>query len=102
MRRLIVGITGATGTIYGVRLLSALHAAKVETDLIVTRPAEKVMALETDFGSTIQAYVRNRSEDRVIENWGHPRFVAPAFEDGGIVGSAIAAARSGTSARAAS
>jgi len=26
----------------------------------------------------------------VIENWGHPRFVAPAFEDGGIVGSAIA------------
>ncbi|NQU47913.1 MAG: hypothetical protein HQ519_04645 [Planctomycetes bacterium] len=47
-------------------------------------------ALGTDFGSTIQAYVRDRSKPRVIANWGHPRFVAPAFEDGGIVGSAIA------------
>ena len=47
-------------------------------------------ALLTDFGSTIQAYTRDRSKDRVIENWGHPRFVAPAFDDGGVVGSAIA------------
>ncbi|MFH0943758.1 MAG: hypothetical protein V2A76_01055 [Planctomycetota bacterium] len=47
-------------------------------------------ALRTEFGSTIQAYTRDRSLDRVIENWGHPRFVAPAFEDGGVVGSAIA------------
>ena len=47
-------------------------------------------ALKTEFGSTIQAYTRDRTKARVIENWGHPRFVAPAFEDGGIVGSAIA------------
>ena len=47
-------------------------------------------ALLTEFGSTIQAYTRDRSRDRVIENWGHPRFVSPAFADGGIVGSAIA------------
>ncbi len=47
-------------------------------------------ALKTDFGSTIQAYVRDRSKTRVIENWGHKRFVAPAVEDGGLIGSAIA------------
>lgn len=47
-------------------------------------------ALATEFGSTIQAYVRDRSKTRVIENWGHPRFVAPAVEDGGLIGSAIA------------
>ncbi len=47
-------------------------------------------ALRTDFGSTFQAYTRSRVRDRVVQNWGHPRFVAPAFDDGGIVGSAIA------------
>ncbi|MFT5733042.1 MAG: hypothetical protein ACJA2W_001535 [Planctomycetota bacterium] len=47
-------------------------------------------ALRTEFGSTLQAYTRDRSKDRVIENWSHPRFVAPAFADGGIVGSALA------------
>ncbi len=43
-----------------------------------------------DFGSTLQAYTRNRSTDRVIENWGKERYVAPAFDDGGVVGSSIA------------
>ena len=47
-------------------------------------------ALRTAFGSTIQAYTRDRSQARVIENWGHPRFAVPAFDDGGIIGSAIA------------
>ncbi len=43
-----------------------------------------------DFGSTLQAYCRDRSRDRVIENWQHDRYVAPRFEDGGVVGSKIA------------
>ena len=42
------------------------------------------------FGSTLQAYTRDRSADRVIENWGKPLYVAPAFDDGGVVGSKIA------------
>lgn len=36
-RRLVVGITGATGAIYGVRLLQALHGSGVETHLILSR-----------------------------------------------------------------
>lgn len=47
-------------------------------------------AKPTDFGSTLQAYTRNRSKDRVIKNWGHQRYVAPAFADGGLIGSKIA------------
>jgi len=47
-------------------------------------------AKPADFGSTLQAYSRNRSDDRIIENWGHERYVAPAYEDGGVLGSKIA------------
>ena len=37
-RRLIVGISGATGIVYGVRLLEVLRQTDVETHLVVTRP----------------------------------------------------------------
>lgn len=42
------------------------------------------------FGSVIQAYCRNRDRDRVISNWGHARYLAPAFFDGGVEGSRVA------------
>ncbi|MDX1541743.1 MAG: UbiX family flavin prenyltransferase [Geminicoccaceae bacterium] len=47
-RALIVGITGASGTLIGVRLLEALRASGVPTRLIMTRPAEITLAHETD------------------------------------------------------
>ncbi|MBL6845137.1 MAG: hypothetical protein ISQ73_17005 [Verrucomicrobiae bacterium] len=43
-----------------------------------------------EYGSVIQAYCRDRSEQRTITNWGHPQYIAPPFEDGGLVGSRIA------------
>jgi len=50
--RLIVGISGASGVIYGVRLLEALkalpEAGRVETHLVMTRTAEVTLAHETD------------------------------------------------------
>jgi len=42
-----------------------------------------------DFGSTLQAYCRNRNKDRIIENWQHPKYHAPAYNDGGVIGSKI-------------
>jgi len=42
------------------------------------------------FGSVVQAYCRNRNKQRIVSNWSHPYYVAPAFEDGGITGSSIA------------
>src|SRR5271166_6941739 len=46
--RLIVGISGASGVIYGVRLLELLRPLPVETHLVVSRAAEVTLALETD------------------------------------------------------
>ena len=47
-QRLIVGISGASGVIYGVRLLEALKTMPVETHLVMTRTAEVTLAHETD------------------------------------------------------
>ena len=46
--RLIVGISGASGVIYGARLLELLRPLAVETHLVITRAAEVTLALETD------------------------------------------------------
>jgi hypothetical protein len=43
-----------------------------------------------DFGSTLQAYCRDRGSDRVIANWNHDLYTAPRFEDGGVLGTKIA------------
>ncbi len=47
--RLIVGISGATGSIYGVRLLEVLHEKKIETHLIVTSTAGEILLQETSY-----------------------------------------------------
>ena len=44
--RLIVGITGATGTIFGVRLLQMLHGSGVETHLVVSKWAARTLTHE--------------------------------------------------------
>lgn len=50
MKRLIVGISGASGAIYGVRLLQVLHGvAEVEVHLVMSQAARQTLALETDF-----------------------------------------------------
>ena len=46
-RRLIVGVTGATGVIYGVRLLQALRATDVESHLVVSRWGARTLVHET-------------------------------------------------------
>lgn len=46
-RRLIVGISGASGVIYGVRLLQLLRNAGVETHLVMSKTAEVTFAYET-------------------------------------------------------
>jgi 4-hydroxy-3-polyprenylbenzoate decarboxylase len=58
-KRLIVGISGATGTVYGVRLLQAARALDIETHLVVTKAGERTLAYETDV--TIQE-VRNMAD----------------------------------------
>lgn len=53
MTRIVVGMSGASGSVYGLRLLERLHRRDgVETHLIVTRPAEKTLFVET--GKTLK------------------------------------------------
>jgi 4-hydroxy-3-polyprenylbenzoate decarboxylase len=46
--RLIVGISGATGIALGVRAMELARAAGAETHLVVTRPADRTRACETE------------------------------------------------------
>ncbi|MCJ7632534.1 UbiX family flavin prenyltransferase [Candidatus Bathyarchaeota archaeon] len=46
--RLIVGLSGASGIIYGVRLLQELKAKSVETHLVISHAAEKLIPHEID------------------------------------------------------
>jgi 4-hydroxy-3-polyprenylbenzoate decarboxylase len=48
-QRLIVGISGASGAIYGVRLLELLKGSGVETHLIMSQTARITLATETDY-----------------------------------------------------
>jgi 4-hydroxy-3-polyprenylbenzoate decarboxylase len=48
-QRLIVGISGASGAVYGVRLLELLKDTGIETHLIMSRAAQVTLAYETDF-----------------------------------------------------
>jgi 4-hydroxy-3-polyprenylbenzoate decarboxylase len=46
--RLIVGISGASGVVYGIRALQLLREASIETHLVMSRSAEITLAHETD------------------------------------------------------
>lgn len=50
-RRIIVGISGATGIVLGARALELLREAGVETHLVVTRHGQQTRALETDLSA---------------------------------------------------
>jgi len=49
VKRLIVGISGATGAIYGIRLLEVLSKSNLETHLVITEAAQKTILMETDW-----------------------------------------------------
>ena len=50
MKRLIIGISGASGVIYGIRLLEMLHEVEdIETHLVVTKGGKLTISLETDY-----------------------------------------------------
>ena len=49
MKRIVVGISGASGVIYGIRLLEVLKELGLETHLIISEAAKKNILLETSF-----------------------------------------------------
>lgn len=66
-RRLIVGITGASGVIYGIRALELLQRAGVETHLILSPAAKATIAQETDWKvSGVEALASARYDHRDV------------------------------------
>jgi 4-hydroxy-3-polyprenylbenzoate decarboxylase len=64
MMKLIVGLSGASGIIYGIRLLEVGKELGIETHLVMTRTAEEMIAIETCF----QADEVRRLASRVHES----------------------------------
>ena len=47
--KLIIGITGSTGVIYGIRMLEVLKKLNVETHLVMSEWGEKCISMETEY-----------------------------------------------------
>ncbi|MBM3221059.1 MAG: UbiX family flavin prenyltransferase [Candidatus Rokubacteria bacterium] len=68
MTRLVVGITGATGAIYGIRLLELLRSqGTVEIHLVLSVPAKRTIVEETDWtAADVEALAAHRYDNRDI------------------------------------
>ena len=68
LKRLVVGITGATGSIYGIRLLEVLRGnADVQTHLVISSPGKRTIVEETRYSvGDVEALAHHRYDVRDI------------------------------------
>lgn len=76
--RVVVGISGASGVIYGIRLLEELQKVDVETHLIISKIAEDIIKHETSFSlddvNNLADFVHNEDDLNAIVNSGSFKF----------------------------
>lgn len=68
MKRLVVGISGASGSVYGIRLLEMLRGqADIETHVVISAPAKRTLVQETDYTvAGVEALAHQRYDDKDI------------------------------------
>ena len=82
--RLIVGISGATGAIYGIRTLEVLKALSIETHLVITDMGKSTISLETEY--SVSAVVKLATQVYPIRDLGAAISSGSFTTDGMIVG----------------
>lgn len=60
-RKLVIGISGATGIVYGIRLLELLQQTDIETHLVVSKAGHQTRAYETTYSASSLAQLANFS-----------------------------------------
>lgn len=80
--RLVVGITGASGAIYGKCLLEVLRNKKVETHLVISKAAEKVIAHELEIAKRDLEKIATHAYE--VDDLGAP-IVSGSFKTDGMV-----------------
>ncbi len=83
--RLIVGITGASGTVLGVRLLEELKKSKVETHVIVSRGAYEVAKYEMKDVKDVQGLVKSNSLQYYDEKDISAKIASGSYETEGMI-----------------
>jgi flavin prenyltransferase len=67
--KIIVGITGASGSIYGIRLIEELLKSKIEVHLIITKTGEQVLKYETSYDVlNLKKHLKSFGETLVIDD----------------------------------
>ncbi|HEX5814963.1 MAG TPA: UbiX family flavin prenyltransferase, partial [Methylomirabilota bacterium] len=68
MMRLVVGITGASGSVYGIRLLEVLRGhAEVQTHLVISAAGKRTIVEETDYSiADVEALAGHRYDVKDI------------------------------------
>ena len=80
--RLVIGLSGASGVAYGIRLLEALKELRIESHLVMTKPALLTIAYETNL--TPKQVAAKADHVHAIENIGAP-IASGSFKTAGMI-----------------
>jgi len=80
--RLTIAITGASGVIYGKRLLEELRNKKIETHLVISQAAKKI--IKHELGTSEKSLEKLANHVHEIDDWSSP-IVSGSFKTDGMV-----------------